>query len=43
VHARGLYLQNGQLTDSLPPEGAEMLEKFLWAQYYRQQEVRPSP
>jgi hypothetical protein len=42
VHARGLYLQNGQLTDSLPPEGAEMLQKFLWAQYYRQQEARPS-
>lgn len=41
VHARGLYLRDGGLTDVLPGEEAAFLQAFLGAQYYRENEVTP--
>ena len=41
LHVRDLYLQDGRLTDTLSPENGELLRKFLWAQYYREQEIVP--
>lgn len=40
VHVRNLYWQDG-LTDTLPPEDAAVLNKFLCAQYYRETVVEP--
>lgn len=41
LHVRDLYLQDGRLTDTLSPENGELLRQFLWAQYYREQEIVP--
>lgn len=41
LHVRGLYLDNGALTDALPGDAGEFLKKYLWAQYYREQEIVP--
>ena len=41
LHVRELYLQDGRLTDTLSPENGNLLRQFLWAQYYREQEIVP--
>jgi hypothetical protein len=41
VHVRNLYCQNGTLTDALPAEDTEFLNRFLCAQYYRETELVP--
>ena len=41
LHVRGLYLDNGALTDALPGDAGEFLKEYLWAQYYREQEIVP--
>ena len=41
LHVRGLYLDNGALTDALPGDAGEFLKKYLWPQYYREQEIVP--
>lgn len=37
VHANGLYIQNGEVTDSLSDQQQAYLERFLAAQYGREQ------
>lgn len=39
LHARGLYLTNGALTDTLPAPAQEFAAQFFAAQYYREQEL----
>ena len=41
VHARGLFLQEDALTDSLPQEESQFYLDFLGAQYYREHEFDP--
>lgn len=41
VHAQGLYLREGRLTDALPQEQEEFLRDFLSAQYYRENAGEP--
>lgn len=41
VHARGLFLVDGALTDSLGQEESQFYLDFLGAQYYRETEVIP--
>jgi len=37
LHQRGLYLVNGQFTDTLAPEEREVVDAYRWAEYYREQ------
>lgn len=39
VHNRGMYLSHGALTMQPPDEA--LLDRFLWAQYYRETQMRP--
>ena len=41
VHARGLFLVGGELTDTLSEEDLAFYRQFLWAQYYREKEIDP--
>ena len=42
VHQQGIYLtRDGQLTQSLEGADLEQLEKFLYAQYYREHNIDP--
>jgi len=34
VHAAGLFLEKGTLTDTLTPEGAALAEDYAYLQYY---------
>ena len=43
VHSQGLFLQNGGIVNALPQEQTELLQSFLSAQYYRENEVDPTP
>ena len=36
VHERGLYLCDGQITDTLPQEQQDFVDRFLWAEYWRE-------
>jgi len=42
VHVRNLYWKDGGLTDTLSAEEADFLRRFLWAQYYRENEIDPA-
>lgn len=41
VHVWDLYWKDGRLTDTLPQEEQAFLDKFLAAQYYRENEITP--
>ena len=41
VHARGLFLLDGNLVDTLLEEEQTFYQQFLWAQYYREKEIIP--
>ena len=41
IHARGLFLTDGTLTDTLPEEQMQFYREYLWAQYYREKEIDP--
>ena len=36
VHERGLYLSDGQITDALPQGQQDFVDRFLWAEYWRE-------
>ena len=42
LHEQGLFLQNGELTDTLSDEDQMKFDDFLYAQYYRETEVVPA-
>ena len=41
VHTQGLYLVDGQLTDILAPEDQALLDQFLSAEYFRENQLLP--
>ena len=40
VHERGLYLSDGQITDALPQGQQDFVDRFLWAEYWRENNGR---
>ena len=40
VHQRGLYLSDGQITDALPQGQQDFVDRFLWAEYWRENNGR---
>lgn len=40
VHERGLYLSGGQITDALPQGQQDFVDRFLWAEYWRENNGR---
>lgn len=40
VHQRGLYLSGGQITDALPQGQQDFVDRFLWAEYWRENNGR---
>lgn len=40
VHERGLYLSDGQITDTLPQGQQDFVDRFLWAEYWRENNGR---
>ena len=40
VHERGLYLSGGQITDVLPQGQQDFVDRFLWAEYWRENNGR---
>lgn len=40
VHERGLYLSSGQITDALPQGQQDFVDRFLWAEYWRENNGR---
>lgn len=40
VHERGLYLSGGQITDTLPQGQQDFVDRFLWAEYWRENNGR---
>ena len=40
VHERGLYLSGGQITDALPQGQQDFVNRFLWAEYWRENNGR---
>ena len=42
-HQQGLYLRGGALTDTLSPQDQQAVERFLWAEYYRENHGVPAP
>ena len=40
VHERGLYLSGGQITDALPQGQQDFVGRFLWAEYWRENNGR---
>lgn len=36
IHTQGLYLHDGQLTDTLSKEEREMVDAYRWAEYFRE-------
>lgn len=40
VHERGLYLSDGQITDALPQGQKDFVDRFLWAEYWRENNGR---
>lgn len=40
VHERGLYLSGGQITDALPQGQQDSVDRFLWAEYWRENNGR---
>lgn len=40
VHERGLYLSDGQITDALPQGQQDFVARFLWAEYWRENNGR---
>ena len=41
VHERNFYLQDGKVTDTLPGPQFDVVNQFIYAQYYRETEVVP--
>ncbi len=40
VHERGLYLSGGRITDALPQGQQDFVNRFLWAEYWRENHGR---
>ncbi len=40
VHERGLYLSGSQITDALPQGQQDFVDRFLWAEYWRENNGR---
>lgn len=40
VHERGLYLSGGRITDALPQGQQDFVDRFLWAEYWRENNGR---
>lgn len=40
VHERGLYLSGGQIADALPQGQQDFVDRFLWAEYWRENNGR---
>ena len=40
VHERDLYLSSGQITDALPQGQQDFVDRFLWAEYWRENNGR---
>lgn len=40
VHERGLYLSDGQIADTLPQGQQDFVDRFLWAEYWRENNGR---
>lgn len=41
MHTQNLYLWEGGLTNELPNLATDFINQFIWAQYYRENEIQP--